>query len=55
MTVGAAQNTVTPWRSTRRRMSSPSILRSITCSIPIAVAASGTPQPLTWNCGSVCR
>ena len=54
-TAGAAHITVTPCCCTRRRISVPSILRMMTCLAPMPVAAYSTPQPLQWNCGSVCR
>ena len=54
-TAGAAHMTVTPYRSTRRRISAPSTLRSTTCGTPRPVIANGIPQPLAWNIGSVCR
>ena len=54
-TAGAPHISVTPWASTRRRISSPSIRRWITCGTPMAVTAYGMPQPLQWNIGSVCR
>ncbi len=54
-TAGAAHITVTPWASTRRRISAPSILRMTTWVAPTPVATNGQPQPLAWNMGSVCR
>ena len=54
-TAGAAHIAVTPYFSTRRRISAPSILRITTCSTPIPVMAKGIPHPLAWNIGSVCR
>ena len=54
-TAGAPHITVTPCCSTRRRISAPSILRMMMCSAPMPVTAYSTPQPLQWNCGSVCR
>ncbi len=39
ITAGAQLNRVTPSASTRRRISSPSILRITTCRAPIAVTA----------------
>jgi len=39
ITAGAQLKSVTPWASTRRRISSPSILRMITWRAPIAVTA----------------
>ena len=53
-TAGAAHSRVTPWASMRRRISSPSILRTTTCGHPIPVTAYGIPHPLQWNIGSVC-
>ena len=53
-TAGAAHRSVTPWRSMRDRISSPSILRSTTCAPPMPVTAYGIPQPLQWNIGRVC-
>ena len=46
---------VTPWRSTRRRISAPSTLRCTTWGTPIPAVANGMPQPLQWNMGRVCR
>ena len=54
-TAGAPHSSVTPWRSTRRRISAPSTLRRMMWRPPIPVTAYGIPQPLQWNCGSVCR
>ena len=54
-TAGAAHITVTPYCSTRRRISAPSTLRRTTCGTPIPVMPNGMPQPLAWNIGSVCR
>ena len=54
-TAGAPHISVTPWASTRRRISAPSILRSTMCRPPMPVIAYGMPQPLQWNIGSVCR
>ena len=53
-TAGAPHISVTPCASIRRSSSSPSILRTTTCGMPIAVTAYGMPQPLQWNIGSVC-
>ena len=55
MTAGAQLRIVTPSRSTRCRISSPSIFRTITWRAPMAVTAYGMPQPLQWKVGSVCR
>ena len=44
-----------PSRSTRSRMSSPSILRITTWRAPIPPTANGRPHPLQWNVGSVWR
>jgi len=54
-TAGAQHMTVTPYLSTRRRISAPSILRITTCGTPIPAIANGIPQPLQWNIGKVCR
>lgn len=54
-TAGAAHRRVTPWRSTRLRISVPSIFRSVTWVQPMAVVAHGIPHPLAWNIGSVWR
>ena len=54
-TAGAPHIRVTPCRSTRRRISAPSTLRSTTCRAPTPAVANGMPQPLQWNIGSVCR
>ncbi|MDT4873564.1 hypothetical protein FQZ97_1088170 [compost metagenome] len=54
-TAGAAHITVTPWSRTRRRISAPSTLRRMMWRAPTPVIANGMPQPLAWNCGSVCR
>ena len=54
-TAGAAQSTVTPCASMRRRISAPSILRRMMWRTPIPVVAYTMPQPLQWNCGRVCR
>ena len=54
-TAGAAHMIVTPCRSTRRRISVPSTLRSTTWGTPMAAIVNGIPQPLQWNIGSVCR
>ena len=54
-TAGAAHITVTPYFSTRLRISVPSTLRSTTWGTPQPVIANGMPQPLAWNIGSVCR
>ena len=54
-TAGAAHIRVTPYCSTRRRISAPSILRCTTCGTPSPVSAYGIPHPLAWNIGSVCR
>ena len=53
-TAGAPHSRVTPWRSTRRRISAPSTWRSTMCLPPTPVIPYGMPQPLTWNIGSVC-
>src|SRR4029078_11674916 len=52
---GAAHITVTPYFSTRLRISVPSTLRSATWGTPQPVIANGIPQPLAWNIGRVCR
>ena len=52
-TAGAPQRSVTPCRSIRERISSPSTLRTTTWVPPIPVTAYGMPQPLQWNIGSV--
>ena len=54
-TAGAPHSSVTPCRSMRDRISSPSTLRSTMCVPPMPVTAYGMPQPLQWNMGSVCR
>ena len=54
-TAGAPHSSVTPCRSTRRRISAPSTLRRMMWRPPMPVTAYGMPQPLQWNCGSVCR
>ena len=52
-TAGAPQRRVTPCRSIRERISSPSTFRTTTWVPPIPVTAYGMPQPLQWNIGSV--
>ncbi len=54
-TAGAPQRNVTPCRSTRRRISAPSTLRSTMWRTPMPVTAYDMPQPLQWNIGSVYR
>jgi hypothetical protein len=54
-TAGAPAMTVTPCRSTRRRISAPSTLRRTTCVAPSPAIVYGRPQPLQWNIGRVCR
>ncbi len=54
-TAGAPHSSVTPWRSTRRRISAPSTFRRTTCRAPMPASPNGMPHPLQWNIGSVCR
>jgi hypothetical protein len=54
-TGAAPQSSVIRSASTRSRIESPRTSRCTTWGTPSAAAASGRPQPLTWNIGSVCR
>ncbi len=54
-TAGAPHMSVTPCRSIRDRISSPSTLRSTMWVPPIPVTAYGIPHPLQWNIGNVCN
>ena len=54
-TAGAAQASVTPCSSTRRKISAPSTLRSTIWGTPMPAVAKGIPHPLAWNIGNVWR